>query len=99
MSIQDVIDYENGDLSEEDTADLFQRMINSGDVWALQGAYGRAARDMIDAGWCVLGEHQTHDYYGNFVPSRFQVHEGTPGSISYAKKVNPEFRLYTEELH
>lgn len=97
--VNNIIDYEAGVLPIEETAAMFQRMINTGDIWSLQGSYGRAARELIDGGWCVLGEHQTTDYYGNFVPSRYQVTEGTPGSISYAQQLNGDFVLYESEVH
>ena len=45
-----IIDYENGDLSEEGTIELFQRLVDNGMAWTLQGSYGRTAMDMISAG-------------------------------------------------
>lgn len=48
--IDKLISWENGELSEEDTIDLFQNLVNSGMVWQLQGFYGRTARAMIEAG-------------------------------------------------
>lgn len=45
-----MIEWENGELSEEDTIDLFQRLLNSGIVWELQGMYGRYAMGLMDQG-------------------------------------------------
>ena len=42
--------YEEGHMPEEEVCDFFQALVNSGLAWSLQGAYGRKARDMIDAG-------------------------------------------------
>jgi hypothetical protein len=94
-----IIDYEDGVLPIEETASMFQRMINTGDIWSLQGSYGRTARDLIDTGWCVLGESPTIDHYGNPVPSRHDVTAGTPGSIEYARQLNGDFVLYDAEVH
>lgn len=51
-----MIAWENGELDEEQTVELFQSLINSGLAWSLQGCYGRQAAALIDAGLC-----QPHD--------------------------------------
>lgn len=48
-----MIDWENGDLSVDETIELFQELIDSGLAWQLQGCYGRAAQQLIDAGLCT----------------------------------------------
>lgn len=52
MNIDKIIAYENGELSEEEVIELFQDLIDSGQVWSLQGHYGRTAAALIDAGLC-----------------------------------------------
>ena len=47
-----VIDFESGNLSEEDVIEGFQHLINDGTVWQLQGSYGRTAAALIEAGLC-----------------------------------------------
>ena len=42
--------YEEGFMPEEEVRDLFQALVNSGLAWKLQGAYGRKAHAMLDAG-------------------------------------------------
>lgn len=46
-----IIEYEAGEMSEEDTLKLFSHLIKTGMAWTLQGSYGRAAKSMIDAGF------------------------------------------------
>ena len=54
MSIlNQVIAYEQGELDEEGIIDMFQELINSGLAWKMQGSYGRTAKALIDAGYCV----------------------------------------------
>lgn len=47
-----IIDYEEGALTRDETIELFQHLINTGLAWRLQGSYGRAARNLIEAGLC-----------------------------------------------
>jgi hypothetical protein len=45
-----IIAFEQGELDEEETISLFQQLVDTKLAWQLQGAYGRTARDLIDAG-------------------------------------------------
>ena len=49
-SIDKIMDYENGELSEEQTLELFQELIDTGLCWQLQGSYGRMAKQLIEMG-------------------------------------------------
>ena len=51
--INQVIAYEQGELDEEGIIDMFQQLINSGLAWEMQGSYGRTAKALLDAGYCV----------------------------------------------
>jgi hypothetical protein len=50
--VGDIMAYEDGSMSEEDTIKFFQRLIDSGMAWSLQGSYGRTAMDLINQGLC-----------------------------------------------
>lgn len=72
-------------LDESDEVDYYaaiQEAINAG-AWSVQGSYGRAMMDAIESGRCMLGHHESSDYYGNFIPNRYQVAAGTKGSRDF----------------
>lgn len=79
----DLIAFEEGRLAQDEVSRLFQQLIDDGTVWRLQGSYGRTAHALIEDGRCMLGETSHLDYFGNHVPSRFEVQPGTPGSPEY----------------
>jgi hypothetical protein len=80
FTLEDVETIENGG---EDYFMSLQRAINSGSAWSLQGSYGRAAMTAIEDGNCMLGTTRATDYWGNRIPSRDDVKEGSKGSRAY----------------
>jgi len=48
-----IMDYEAGMLPKAEAIEMFQRLINSGMAWQLQGAYGRTAMRLLARGLCV----------------------------------------------
>ena len=47
-----IMDYEGGAMGEEEMVEFFQKLIDNGMAWTLQGHYGRTAKALIDAGYC-----------------------------------------------
>tara|TARA_Y100001938_G_C7920234_1_gene344106 strand:+ start:401 stop:565 length:165 start_codon:yes stop_codon:yes gene_type:complete len=51
MTFKDkLVAYEEGELTSEETVELFQEMLDTGLVWNLQGHYGRMAQYLLDLG-------------------------------------------------
>lgn len=59
-----------------------QNMIDSGNAWQMEGHYGRTAMSALEQGACMLPEEAHNDYYGNRVPSRTEIMEGTKGTLT-----------------
>lgn len=72
----------DGEASREDEALALQRAINSG-MWSLQGSYGRSMMAAIERGECMLGRHGARDYWGNYIPARDEIREGSKGSRQF----------------
>lgn len=51
VGVSDIIDYENGDMDWDQILDFFQRLVDSGQAWTLQGHYGRTAKMFIAEGY------------------------------------------------
>jgi hypothetical protein len=84
IDLQDIDLIEGGTTCTEEQFYLaLQRAINSGMGWKMQGSYGREMMGAIEAGYCMLGRDQCRDYYGNTIPSRDDVKQGTKGSYQY----------------
>ena len=45
-----IVSYEQGDLTEEQTIQLFQHLVDSGMIMSLQGYYHRFAAQLLEAG-------------------------------------------------
>ena len=46
-----IIQYESGELDDQQVVFLFADLIRTGQAWMLQGHYARTAQRLIDAGW------------------------------------------------
>lgn len=46
-----IIQYENGELDDQQIVFLFADLIRTEQAWVLQGHYGRTAQRLIKAGW------------------------------------------------
>ena len=75
------------DATEEDGIEALQVLVNTGSAWRMEGSVGRAAMAAIESGHVVLGTEGHRDYWGNYVPSRFEVEPGTKGSVEYAQRL------------
>ena len=79
-----------------------QNMIDSGNAWKMEGHYGRTAMSSLEKGACILPEEAHNDYYGNRVPSRTEILEGTKGTLTnsqhfWEKVLNGEIELEIPE--
>lgn len=56
ITAQNALDYmmqfEDGTIASPDGVKLFQYLIDTGQVWTLQGVYGRTAMTLINNGLC-----------------------------------------------
>ena len=66
--------------------DIFelQAMVNNGTAWRMEGAIGRESMRLLECGRLILGTKRITDYWGNIIPSRYDVKPGTKGSFDLA---------------
>ena len=57
-----IITFESSELDTMEVIELFGELIKSGQVWSLQGSYGRSAKEMIDSGFISPEGEVQHDY-------------------------------------
>lgn len=57
-----IMDYESGELGEQETIDLFQHLVDTDTVNQLQGSYQRTARALIDAGLVTVPRETEGNY-------------------------------------
>lgn len=50
--VTQVVAYEQGEMTDDETVEFFQQLIDTGLAWQLQGSYGRTAHALIEAGLC-----------------------------------------------
>ena len=72
-------------IKEEGNLDM-QSMIDNGSVWLLEGSMGRLAMSMLESGECILPLVSHKDYYGNIIPSRDKLVDGTKGTLGRAEE-------------
>lgn len=51
-----IIAFEQGELTSTEVIDLFQKLVDSGLAWELQGAYGRMAMQLMEQGYVKIPE-------------------------------------------
>lgn len=51
--VDDMIDWENGDMSEENEIEFFQKLLDTGMEWTLQGMYGRRTVELLNEGYLI----------------------------------------------
>jgi len=55
MNVYDkIVDYENGDLNEDEVVEFFQYLIDNDMINKFQGHYQRMARFFIEEGLCKI---------------------------------------------
>lgn len=52
IAVSWIMNYEAGELDHDEIVEGFQKMIDDGCLWRLQGSYGRMAARLIDYGYC-----------------------------------------------
>lgn len=89
--ISKITAYENGELSEEETLELFQQLVDSGVAWQLQGSYGRMAASLIEQGLIHIP--------GVALTQRFHTYRPTGYGLRIDAQLDDEQRVQREAAH
>ena len=81
-----IMNFETGQLSDEEVIQFFQYLIDEGHCWRLQGFYGRTADDFIQSGYCTYADKRMRGYWGNLMPSKHDFAPGLPGTDLFVQK-------------
>jgi hypothetical protein len=68
-------------LQKEYGYQAMQMLIDNGSVWRMEGSMGREAMRMLETGACMLPTKSYRDYYGNRIPARTDLQQGTKGTF------------------
>ena len=60
FTVTDIVDYETGSMEWDRMVVFFQKLIDTGLAWELQGHYGRTAMGMVKEGFCTLPADSPH---------------------------------------
>jgi hypothetical protein len=84
MNLDDIAVIEGNSITNERSYyETVQRAINGGEAWKFQGSIGRTLMGAIEAGYCLLGQCASVDFYGSTIPSRSEVAAGSKGSREF----------------
>ena len=70
-----------------------QEKIDNGSVWQMEGFMGRQAMAALESGACMLPKESFRDYYGNKVPSRDELVQGTKGTFQNSVEYYKQFGI------
>ena len=63
-----IMDFECGEMTQDRMIAGFQKMLESGVLFKMQGFYSRRGKALLDAGLITIPEgKEVYDYYGNRV--------------------------------
>lgn len=81
MTIKEITEFQE----EFGLAEL-QGLINSGLAWQMEGSVGRLAMGALESGACYLPTKTYKDYYGNVIPDRNLLEDGSKGTLLNSKR-------------
>lgn len=68
-----IMKFEEGRATQAEKKKWFQKKVNDGSIWKLQGFYGREAQRMINDGEIDYPKKETYDAYGNKIPTQADI--------------------------
>lgn len=83
-----IVSGQEGEVERSTYYGALQRLINNGQIWQMEGYLCRAAMYAIEDGLVMTGQQDHRDHWGNLIPARGKLRDGSRGTYGYVVRMH-----------